>query len=689
MPLLQKASMKLRIPLLLLILSILCACAPLSRAQPEREGILEEVSFLRDQGGAVSITGEVSYTNAFFTLGSAQPLIILEDEAGFVDRNRHFIQSPESQVLGQITSDFYESPFRYAISLPIEPKAELRDVDNDGQRDEGVMVYAIAYWTNVFGGPYLEERDLQGGGWSTAYSSARVSGAGDNKYEMIGGKLLVYAPDDQQGFPSSFGADGKLFSQDDPTVRLRKGYTVVNLDTAPFTFDRSNDVTIDLIEPDDVALADFSDMGYAEAFSAMIEKMRREYAFTDYKQIDWNAKRDEFLPRFEEADSNRDRKAYLRALSDFAMWIPDGHVGGPLLSEDFRKATAGGLGMAIRTVDGDAAANAATNAATNNRRTIVNFLTPNGPAEKAGIELKAEIIAFDGQPIEQALSAVVPWSGPFSSEHVRHLQQLRYLLRSPIGSAVTITFRNPGESNEQTVTLNSEQEYESFEFSSLQKGADESALPVEFKVIDDNLGYAKINSFSDNELLTVQLWERMIQTFQENNVKGIVLDMRQNGGGNGFLADQMAAYFFEKPLELGNSARYDAERGDFYFDTSLTDRYILPPEAQRYDGKVVVLIGPACQSACEFFSYDVSLEGRATVVGQYPSAGLGGSVEQFVMPEGEYFQFTVGRAVDMDGNIHIEGKGVVPSVQVPVNEETLFSDGDPVLERGIEVLKGR
>jgi len=49
----------------------------------------------------------------------------------------------------------------------------------------------------------------------------------------------------------------------------------------------------------------------------------------------------------------------------------------------------------------------------------------------------------------------------------------------------------------------------------------------------------------------------------------------------------------------------------------------------------------------------------------------------------------VGRAVDMDGNIHIEGKGVVPSVQVPVNEETLFSAGDPVLERGIEVLKGR
>lgn len=666
--------MKFRTHLLLSTLFLLSACAPLSRAQPEREGILEEIDFLRDQGGAVTITGELHYTNAFFTLGAAQPMVILEDEAGFVDRNRHFIQSPESQVLGQITSDFYQSPFSYSISLPVEPQAELRDVDNDGQRDPGVMVYAIAYWTNIFGGPYLEERDLQGGGWSTAYSSAEVSANGDNKYEIVGGKLLVYAPNDQQGFPSSFGEDGKLFTADDPTVRLPKGYAVVNLDTSPFTFDRSNDITIDLIEPEDVALADFSNMSYTKAFDAMIEKMRREYAFTEYKGIDWNAKSDRFRSRFEAAQQNRDRENYLKALSDFAMSIPDGHVGGPLLRNEFLISTAGGLGMAIRTLD--------------DGRTIVNYLTPGGPAEKADIQLKAEIISFDDQPIEQALDAVVPWLGPFSSDHVQRLQQLRYLLRSPVNKTVNVTFRNPDSAVEKKVALTAVREYESFDFSSLQKGADDTDLPVEFELLDDDLGYVKINSFSDNELLTVQLWERMIQTFKDNDVKGIVLDMRQNGGGNGFLADQMAAYFFEKPLELGNSARYDAERGDFYFDPNTTDRYILPSEELRYDGDLAVLVGPSCQSACEFFSYDLTLENRATVVGQYPSAGLGGSVDQFLMPEGEYFQFTVGRAVDMEGNIHIEGKGVVPTVRVPVNEETLFSEGDPVLEAGIAYLKG-
>jgi hypothetical protein len=82
----------------------------------------------------------------------------------------------------------------------------------------------------------------------------------------------------------------------------------------------------------------------------------------------------------------------------------------------------------------------------------------------------------------------------------------------------------------------------------------------------------------------------------------------------------------------------------------------------------------------------MTLQERAAIVGQYPTAGLGGSVDAFLMPEGITVQFTKGRAVDADGNIHIEGKGVAPTVRVPVNEETLFSEGDPVLEAAIAHL---
>jgi len=50
---------------------------------------------------------------------------------------------------------------------------------------------------------------------------------------------------------------------------------------------------------------------------------------------------------------------------------------------------------------------------------------------------------------------------------------------------------------------------------------------------------------------------------------------------------------------------------------------------------------------------------------------------------------TIGRAVDAEGNIHLEGKGVVPTVKVPVTAETLQKEAngeDVVLDAAIAFL---
>jgi C-terminal processing protease CtpA/Prc len=198
--------------------------------------------------------------------------------------------------------------------------------------------------------------------------------------------------------------------------------------------------------------------------------------------------------------------------------------------------------------------------------------------------------------------------------------------------------------------------------------------------------YAKIYSFSDNQRLTIELWERMIQTMNEQGISGLVIDMRQNGGGSGFLADQMAAYFFDEPLDISTSSSYDVELGEFYSDPRGVSRFYLPPEDLRFSGKVAVLVGPNCVSACEFFSYAMTLQDRAAIVGQYPTGGLGGGQKAFVMPGGVVLQFSVSRPEDMQGNVIIEGTGVVPTVKVPVDEQTLFADGDPILDAAVGYL---
>lgn len=639
---------------------------------------LPPANVINDEGGPVAITGSVTYTNPFFTTGVASPVVILEDQAGFVDRNEYYIFPPESQVLGQITSDFYESPFAYSIALPIEPQGTLRDVDNDGETDPGVMVYAIAYWNNVWGDPFLEERDLSGGGWSSAYASTRVSEDPEERFEIIGGKFLIYVGQEGQGFPSGFGPDGLLFTEDDPIVEAPVGYSVVNLDTEPFTFDRSREQVIDLIEPEGAALVDFSDLSYTDAFDAMIEKLQNEYAFTEYKGLDWDAVHKKYRPKFEQADRDNDSRLYLDTLADIIWDFPDGHVSirpFNLFVDRVRTAVEGGIGLAIRETD--------------DRRAFVVFVTSGGPAENAGIQVGAELISLDGRPVADAITRAVPMSETFSTSTNRRLAQARYVTRFPLSTgSVPVEYRNPGENAIQSAVLNVEGEFDSF-FYSPSPTFTGFELPLDFRLLDNGVAYAKIYSFNDNDLLTIQLWERLIRTLNEQGALGLVVDMRENGGGSGFLADQMSAYFFNEPLVVGQRGYYSDEAGEFIFDPRSVQRFYLPAEDLRYNGPVAVLIGPDCASACERFSYNLTLEDRAVVVGHYPTAGLGGSVDDFVMPEGVTVRFTAGRSLDADGNIHIEGLGVAPTMRVPVTEESLFSPVDEILEAGINAVLGQ
>lgn len=362
-------------------------------------------------------------------------------------------------------------------------------------------------------------------------------------------------------------------------------------------------------------------------------------------------------------------------MRDFIWEIPDGHVGMPLdaLSALFREETDGGLGIALSELE--------------DGRIVVSYILDGGPAANAGMQLGAEILAWDGGSVEAALAREFVWAHQaLSTDHTLRLQQLRYITRFPLGSEVEITFRNPESEEEQTATLGVIAERASFSRSSFFSGIEGWELPVEFEILPSGYGYVAIYSFGDDERLTVQLWERMIETFLEADVPGIIIDMRKNGGGSGCLADLLGAFFFQEDHILGYSSAYNKSLGDFYLDPRSEDRFVLPPEEQRYDGEVAVIIAPGCFSACEFFSYNLTIDDRAAIVGNYGTSGLGGAVDDFLMPEDMTIRFTVTRAVNADKEIHIEAQGVLPTVHVPVTFESLFETGDLLLQAAEEHL---
>jgi C-terminal processing protease CtpA/Prc len=616
------------------------------------------------------ITGEFNYTNSIITDYYVEHAVALVDMYSFVKRDKEWEIPVASQTLGFLKIDKDNMKGTYTLQLPEKPSGQTVDVDNNGKENPGVQVFAVSYWPNLTGGPYSEGDD-RSRGWPTYLASVKTDT--ENEDEVTGGSLVVWAPDASQQFPTGFGADGKLFTDDDPVGPIPSGYSIVNLDSNPFTVSQVPQPKLELFEPKDVAIKDYSGDTYTKAFDNMFNLVKLEYAFNgiEGKQPEWDKVYAEIKPRVEEAEKNADPKAFYLALRDFTYAFKDGHVGlsgGDIENQIFADTTGGGFGFAQSELD--------------NGKVIVTFLTPGGPAEKAGVKVGAEVVDFNGKPIKEAIGAVLPPTLPASMESSIRYQQARYLLRSPVGTDATIKFTNP-DSTVLNAVLKSVPENDSHRYTSIFKGFDSNALPVEYKILDSGVGYVKINTNYDDLGLIVKLFERALKVFQANKVPGIIIDMRQNSGGAplglaGFLTDQ--------EIPMGQLEYYSDKTGKFEPE-GVREKFTPNENQYRFD-KIVLLVSQACASACELEAYGFSQVPGTIVMGTTPSSGTEAEVArgQFKLPEGFTLQVPTGRFTLPDGSIFLEGKGVPLTVRVPVDETYALSNEDEVLKAGEQAV---
>ncbi len=622
--------------------------------------------------GPYQIRGSFEVTNGFvIETYYVEQAVALVDLTGFVTRNPEYPITVDSQTLGfmQVTG----LSGTYDLNLPVRPEGLFNDVDNNGQRDLGVQVLAVSYWPNLAGGPFSEGDD-PAFGWPSYLASIKADPENDD--EVIGGKLVIWAPDDQQQFPTDFGRDGLLFTADDPVGRVPQGYSIVDLDQRPFAVTQESVPDLRLYEPPDVALKDFSDQSYTEAFESLYRTLSTEWAFNDIanKRVDWPALYERLRPRVAEAERRQDAAAFFEALFEFAQAIPDGHVGldgGEIENERFQRTVQSGYGFAIRELD--------------NGDYVVVYVTQDSPAQRAGIEVGAKITQFNGRPIAAAVAEVLPLAGPFSQDIFKRYQQARYLLRAPENTTARVTFIPQGETAPRTVTVRAIRETDSFRFTSLYRGYVAPELPVEYRLLDSGVGYIEISSYFDDLNLIVRLFERALKTFRDNGVEALIIDLRYNGGGAPL---GLAGFLYDQEIVLGRDESYSQKTGKFE-PAKVADK-LLPNTTQYKFDKIAVLVGPTCFSACEKEAYTFSLVPGAIVVGQYPSAGVYANVAggQVSLPEGFSFQYSEERTVKPDGSLLLEGTGVVPTIKVPITLETVLTDEDVVLKAAEAALLG-
>lgn len=645
-------------------------CEPVSCGADEALPAEEETTF--DHHEPYLLTGSFAYSNEFYPEDYAEEHAVgLFDMTGFVMRDTEYVVPVESQVLGYCDVDEEANEATYTLQLPSMPQAPLNDVDNNGETNPGVQIFAVEYAPNWTGGPFYADDD-EYWGWSSYLASVLTDS--ENDQEVIGGVLVIWAPDAEQSFPSGFGEDGLLFTEDDPIMAVPAGYSVINLDSEPFSIIREPQPVIPLLEPDDAAIKDFSDLSYTEAFDAMFEIVSKEYAFNgiEGKQPDWDALYDEIQPRIATAEASNDAYAFYLAMRSFALAFNDGHVGlsgGDLESYWVQQTIYSGFGFAIRELD--------------DGRSIVVYILPDGPADEVGMQVGAEIITFKGMPIAEAISQTEPY-GPQSTDYGLRYEQSVFVGRAPMDTEVEVAFINPGSGSTTTATMLSMVEFDSLYATYLGGEFDEYVLPIEYKVIEDGwVGYVKINSNSDDLNLAYRIFEKALADFEEAGVEGIVIDMRLNFGGTSY---NLAGYLTDQEITLGQLQYYNENSGQFEGDEEPT--VYTPMTKQYHFNKTVLLVDQFCFSACELDAYALSQVPGMIVIGEFPTAGVEAETARgnFDLPEGISFGVPTGRFVNADGSIFLEGTGVQPTIDLPVTEESVLSPDDVVLQRAIEEI---
>lgn len=179
------------------------------------------------------------------------------------------------------------------------------------------------------------------------------------------------------------------------------------------------------------------------------------------------------------------------------------------------------------------------------------------------------------------------------------------------------------------------------------------------EVLPQNIGYLKFNMFADPGICGPTATAAM--NFL-SNVRALIIDMRENGGGDPKMVAYVSSYLFDERTHLNDLYnRKEDKTEEFWTNPEV-------PGKKLAGGKqVFVLTAKRTFSGAEEFTYNLKNLKRATIVGETTGGGAhpvsGHRIDD---------HFTIGvpfaRAINPISKTNWEGTGVEPDIKVPAAE---------------------
>jgi C-terminal peptidase prc len=270
---------------------------------------------------------------------------------------------------------------------------------------------------------------------------------------------------------------------------------------------------------------------------------------------------------------------------------------------------------------------------------VILDVIPGSPAEKAGLKAHDSIYAVDGDPV-------------LLEEGADIVQRIR----GEAGTKVVLTVQTPGKDKREVEVTRAQ--------------INGSGGVVVEEIAGTNVGYIRFPTVGTTTN-TKEVLDAIEFFSTNNNLKGVILDLRISGGNSNFPLEDMLTLFIN---DLNIDIYSIAETNSFSI------------EGQDFSGSqnvpIVVLIGENTIGTAEIFAAAIQEKDRGILIGSNSAGGIE-ALSAYTLPNGG--QILIASASFRVGENESLGiEGVSPEVQVEAEWDDIVIGEDPVIQQAIQ-----
>ncbi len=390
-----------------------------------------------------------------------------------------------------------------------------------------------------------------------------------------------------------------------------------------------------------------------KAFDKVWTTVNEKHYDPTFGGVDWKRIRETYEPKAMAAVSDNDFHDVLRQmLSELKL----SHFGiHPPAAEMVAAQTGRGVtGIDLVMIDGVP---------------VISRVDPDSPAAKAGIKTGHSLLSIDGKAwkeitaqLEKALALRQVTEG---MRKVYVERTLEAAINAKPDTTLALEVLADGE---RPLKFNIARAGFNGEMSQPLGNFPPQEVVFESKLLPDNIGYIRFNMWVIPQMAKLR---KAVREFEK--AKAIIIDLRGNPGGVGGMAPGLAGMLFKEKASLGSMRMRNG-----------STEFVAFPQPDPFAGRIIILTDHGTGSTSEVFAAGMQETGRATLVGETSAGAVLPSIFE-KLPTGYLFQYVISD-YRSPKNILIEGRGVIPDIEVKQTRTALLAGGDAQLAAAIKLV---